>query len=213
MRQIGLDPKQLEKRAAGLIDQKREAYEANTVEGGEDGMEVDMDGQEPTKAKGVAGRKVKGDRRVAGFGTEEQLAKAQQLEKLMRRKRGRLGRAGEGDRRLVMRIDHPRGQRVDTFFVTFTVSRIPCPSGCSQEREVVVVPTEGKQSILHRTYHIHIKIRPLRALSLWTFAACISFWFLSSCCLYYTFPDGISSLWNTSGFEFRQDQVPAGVDD
>lgn len=77
MRQIGLDPKNLESRAQGLIAKEKAAYEAFEAEhGGEDGgMDVDMDG-EPSSGKGksksvVDRRLAKTDRRSGGLKTAE----------------------------------------------------------------------------------------------------------------------------------------------
>lgn len=79
MRQIGLDPKHLERRAAVLSEKEKAAYEAyvkrqEAKEAAEGGMEVDagdvemQDGE--SSARGVAARGPKSNRQLAGMATE-----------------------------------------------------------------------------------------------------------------------------------------------
>jgi hypothetical protein len=80
MRQIGLDPKHLERRAAVLSEKEKEAYEAyvkrqEAKESAEGGMEVDggdveMEGAEASGSRGVSARGPKSNRQLAGMATE-----------------------------------------------------------------------------------------------------------------------------------------------
>lgn len=83
MRQIGLDPKHLERRAAVLGEKEKAAYEAyvkrqEAKEAAEGGMEVDggdveMDegeGSSAAGARGVSARGPKSNRQLAGMATE-----------------------------------------------------------------------------------------------------------------------------------------------
>lgn len=83
MRKVGLDPKTIEKRAKKLVAAKQKAYEEFVARGeqedaGEDGMDVDMDGEGAVevsgRGKGKAGavvdrRAPRTNRQLAGMAT------------------------------------------------------------------------------------------------------------------------------------------------
>ncbi|KAJ9097326.1 hypothetical protein QFC20_006239 [Naganishia adeliensis] len=112
MRQIGLDPKHLERRAAVLGEKEKAAYEAyvkrqEAKEAAEGGMEVDagdveMDEAEgsSTGARGVSARGPKTNRQLAGMATEAQATKAALLRKFAVREPNRMARASESDRHI-----------------------------------------------------------------------------------------------------------------
>lgn len=88
MRQIGLDPKHLERRAAVLSEKEKAAYEAyvkrqEAREAAEGGMDVDAgdvemeDGE--SSARGVAARGPKTNRQLAGMATEAVRTKCQRF--------------------------------------------------------------------------------------------------------------------------------------
>ncbi len=78
MRKIGLDPRQLERRAEGLVSKKREEWESKGGEEGE-GMDVDMEGEDGdagegsssrvTRSGGVSSRLPRTNRALAGLAT------------------------------------------------------------------------------------------------------------------------------------------------
>ncbi|KAH8089144.1 P-loop containing nucleoside triphosphate hydrolase protein [Filobasidium floriforme] len=111
MKQIGLDPKHLEKRAEKLVAKEKEAYEAFKAQNGgddQDGMDVDEEAvagpstgtsKYTGRSRAIAERRApRTDRRTGGLTTATQSAKADELERLGRRPAALFGRAGEGDR-------------------------------------------------------------------------------------------------------------------
>lgn len=81
MKQIGLDPKHLEKRAEGLVAKEKEAYEAFKAQNGgdeQDGMDVDGEEAGPStgtskytgRSRAIAERRApRTDRRTGGLTT------------------------------------------------------------------------------------------------------------------------------------------------
>jgi nucleolar GTP-binding protein len=120
LRYAGHDPAAIEKRAQRLVEQKKAAWEAaGGDEGGEGGMDVDMDGDEgaeqeeqrPKRSRalmaynrtnpvvGAAANRTPGkNRQFIGMATTEQSEKAIQLRKFAQREPNRLAKASESDR-------------------------------------------------------------------------------------------------------------------
>jgi hypothetical protein len=151
MKQIGLDPKHLEKRAEKLVAKEKEAYEAFKAQNGgddQDGMDVDEEAvagpstgtsKYTGRSRAIAERRApRTDRRTGGLTTATQSAKADELERLGRRPAALFGRAGEGDRHVPdmkpkwVRSSHNASPRFD-LLLTFLFLFLPTNS-CTVER-------------------------------------------------------------------------------
>ncbi|KAJ9095276.1 hypothetical protein QFC21_005642 [Naganishia friedmannii] len=113
MREIGLDPKHLERRAAVLSEKEKAAYDAyvkrqeakEAAEGKAPAADGDVEMQDAegpsgSASRGVSARGPKTNRQFAGMATDAQATKAALLRKFAVREPNRMARASESDRHI-----------------------------------------------------------------------------------------------------------------